>query len=90
MTRLSLAVLLASGWLLSPATAGALQADSATVRVLVVTEGIPLAEARVQAGGASQLTDASGRARLRVRAGDVVVTASRIGYFPAMLTLRLA
>lgn len=90
MTRLSLAVLLASGSLLSPATAGALQADSATVRVLVVTEGIPLAEARVQAGGASQLTDASGRARLRVRAGDVVVTASRIGYFPAMLTLRLA
>ena len=75
--------------LIPPAVLSAQQPDSATVRVVVTSDEIPLADARIQSGSVNRLTDQSGRALLRVAAGSVVLTASRIGYTPATLILSL-
>ncbi|MDZ4673612.1 MAG: TonB-dependent receptor [Gemmatimonadota bacterium] len=64
--------------------------DSATIRVMVQAEGVPLADARIQAGTRRALTDQAGRAMLRVAAGRITIRASRIGFRPDSAMLALA
>lgn len=73
----------------APLAAAAQQPDSATIRVMVQAEEIPLADARVQAGAVSALTDQAGRVVLRVATGRITVRATRIGFHPDSTILQL-
>jgi len=82
---LSLAVAL----LIPLASLPAQQTDSATIRVKVLSEGNPLAGARIQAGTQVALTATTGVAVVRVAPGVVLVRAARIGYDPMTMELLL-
>lgn len=87
MPRFLLRVVFAS--LLVPLPLVAQQADSATVRVMVVAREAPVAQARLEVAGRTVLTDAAGLAIVRVPAGMTDVRASRVGFEPATLALSL-
>lgn len=72
-----------------PGSLSAWQADSAVVRVMVVSGDGPIQSARVTAGATGSITDSEGRAILRLRAGEALVRATRAGFEPAELRLRL-
>jgi len=72
-----------------------LQNPGAVVRVHVVHTGpggdpLPVERAAVRAGNLARLTDAQGRAELRLTAGEHLVTVGRIGFAPESLTVTLA
>jgi outer membrane receptor for ferrienterochelin and colicins len=56
------------------------QEDTGTLRLRVESHGAPLAGAEVRAGRAATLTDAEGRATLRLPAGRHTIAVRRIGY----------
>ena len=66
---------------------------TAEVKFTVKDAGVPVTGARVTAGGRSALTNASGVARIRVgpysRARNVQAKATKTGYTPSTLTLRV-
>lgn len=72
-----------------PTPVSARQADSAVVRVRVASAGDPVQGARVGAGTTTSVTDATGRAVLRVPAGQVRLRATRGGFQPGELLLHL-
>lgn len=62
------------------APAAPAQEAAGTVRLRVESHGTPLAGAEVRAGRAGALTDADGRAVLRLPPGPHTISVSRIGY----------
>jgi outer membrane receptor for ferrienterochelin and colicins len=79
--RAASAVLLASMVLLTGlATTAFAQESIGTVRLRVESHGTPLSGAEVRAGRTGVLTDAEGRATLRLPAGSHTIAVSSIGY----------
>lgn len=64
--------------------------DSATLRVLVRHDTLPIEGASVRVGAVARATDAGGRALLRLAAGSHAVVVARIGFVPDTLALTLA
>ncbi|HUG28815.1 MAG TPA: TonB-dependent receptor [Gemmatimonadales bacterium] len=65
------------------------QTDSAVVRVRVVSDRDPVQGARVGSGSMASVTEADGRAILRLPAGEARLRATRGGFEPSELTLSL-
>lgn len=76
-------------WCGIPSAGHALQADRATIRVMVRSSETPLPGARVTATTVTAVTDPSGLAVLRLQPGSVELRAARIGYAPVAMTLAL-
>ncbi len=73
--------------LLASATTVAAQPDSGVVHVTVAESMGMLAGFRVQSVGKSALTDANGRARLTLPAGQRVIDITRVGFKAAQVTV---
>jgi outer membrane receptor for ferrienterochelin and colicins len=78
--RLDLLLLVILLLLAAQATSASAQESSGTVRVRVEGHGAPLAGAEVRAGRTGALTDAGGRATLRLPAGRHTIEVRLIGY----------
>lgn len=72
-----------------PAPLAAWQADSAVVRVRVVSDGGPVPAARVASGATASVTGADGGTILRLPAGEARLRATRGGFEPTEILLRL-
>ena len=64
-----------------------LQQSAITLIVRVTSDGGPVAQATVQVGDQSALTDAEGEARLLVRDGPLVIRVERFGFRPRLVNI---
>ena len=77
------------GWLLPVIAAAAFgQAPQATIRVEVTAESVPVQGAEITVNGKSVRTGQGGSATMATPVGDVKVSITKDGYFPADAALR--
>ena len=82
-------LLVITPWSLSGQTPAPHPDSVASLRIRVVSDGTPLADASVRAGLEVETTDAAGSAVLRLRSGPLTVIVTKIGYTPDSLELVL-